>query len=609
MEQNRSIPAWANGNAATRLVYKFFRMLKNQGIKKTAFATRYVISRFFKMRKLSRSFYLTDEERQEQENTAFPYEPVISIIVPLYNTPEKFFRELLDSVRMQSYKKWELCLADGSTDPDSCTLKIGPEEAAKDERIKYSKLDGNYGIAGNTNAAVELSSGDYIGLLDHDDLLSHRALYEVVKAINETGADFLYSDEGVFNDVPTTCLSFHLKPDFSPDYLNCCNYICHFSVIKKDLAVEVGLYDTEFDGSQDYDFTLRVTEKAKKIHHIVMPIYFWREHANSVASDISAKPYAWTAAKKAVEAHFSRTGQKAEVDYSTAVPMLRIKYEIIGDPLVSIIIPTYEHKDVLKRCIDSIYDKSTYPNFEILLIENNSKKPETFAYYEELKAAHDNLRVLTYEAEGGFNFSAINNFGAKHAKGEHLLFLNNDTEVITPTWIEEMLMYTQRKDVGAAGCKLLYPDDRVQHGGIGVGLCGSAANLCPLFDRDYQGYMSRLAVVSNMSACTAACLMVRKDVFDEVGGFLETLAVSWNDVDLCLNIRDKGYLIVFTPIAELYHYESVSRGSDQKGAKYERMMRELEILKKRWPSYYDENGNGDPFYNKHFGRNSISYDA
>lgn len=600
----RSVPEWANKTRATRLVYKGIRMLKNQGLAKTAFATKYVITRSFKMRKLIKAFYLTKEQRLEQESRVFEYAPKISIIVPLYNTPAQFLRELIKSVEDQPYKNWELCFADGSTDPESETEHICKEYAAYDNRIVYKKLDANYGISGNTNAAIEISTGDYIALLDHDDLLAQSALYDVVDAINATGADFLYSDEAVFDSKPRDCTSFHLKPCFSPDYLRCCNYICHLSVIKKTLVDEVGMYDHAFDGSQDYDFTLRVTEKAKKIHHITKPIYYWRVHAGSVALDISVKPYAYEAAKRAVEAHLDRVGLKGTVEYSVAIPMLRVKYDIIGDPLVSIVIPTCDHADVLKRCLDSIFEKATYKNYEIILVENNSKDPATFEYYKSLEG-DERVKVVVWD--GPFNFSAINNYGVKFASGEHILFLNNDIELITPELIEEMLMYTQRPDVGAAGAKLLYPNGLVQHGGIAMGVCGSAANLCPLFERDYQGYMSRLAVVSNMSACTAACLMVKKSAFDEVGGYEEALAVSFNDVDLCLKLRDKGYLVVFTPLAEAYHHESLSRGSDERGEKKARMEREKELLRSRWPEYYEEEG--DPYYNKNFGKNSISYDA
>lgn len=598
------VPEWADKNQVFKLAYKTVRMLKNEGLSQTTFAVKYVTKRYFLLKKLKKEFYLTDEQRAEQQQTVFSYMPKISVIVPLYNTPQNFLHEMIDSVRAQSYANWQLCLADGSDGEHGDVGETCKEYAAGDSRILYKKLDKNEGISGNTNAAIGMADGDYIALLDHDDLLAQSALFMFVKAINETGADFLYSDEALFIQKPKDSRSMHFKPDYSPDFLRGTNYVCHLSVIKRSLANEVGLYDPAYDGSQDYDFTLRVTEKAQRIHHIPIPLYYWRTHRGSVGDDISAKPYAYDAARRAVQSHLDRIGLKGEVVYSKAVPMMRVIYDIIDEPLVSIIIPSYDHRDDLKKCIESIERLSTYKNYEIIVCENNSKQPETFEYYKQLEQ-RPNIRVITWERE--FNFSAINNFARKEAKGQHLIFLNNDIEIITPEWIEEMVMFTQREDVGACGIKLLYPNDTVQHGGIAMGVCGSAANLCPLFPRQHEGYMSRLAIASNMSAVTAACMCVRADVFDEVGGFDEQLAVAFNDVDLCLKIRDKGYLVVFNPVAEAYHYESISRGSDKKGANKERMEREKEILRQKWPQYYEEDG--DPYYNKNFGKNSISYDA
>ncbi|MEG1983728.1 MAG: glycosyltransferase family 2 protein [Oscillospiraceae bacterium] len=601
---SQPVPEWANSNQILKLGYKTVRMIKNEGIRQTIFAARYVTKRYFKLKELKKEYYLTPENRAYQERVVFAFMPKISLIVPLYNTPDNFLRELLDAVKAQSYKNWQLCFADGS---DSSHLQVGKtvgEYSRSDSRIVYKKLEKNDGISGNTNAAIEISDGEYIALVDHDDLIAENALFEVVKAINETGADFLYSDEATFIKTPMDSRSMHLKPDYSPDYLRGCNYICHLSVIKRELLETVGRYDNEYDGSQDFDLTLRITEKAKKIYHISKPLYYWRIHAGSVASDISVKPYAYDAARRAVQSHLERIGLAGKAVYSRAVPMMRVIYDIIGSPLVSIIIPNFDHVEVLRQCIDSIETLSTYKNYELIICENNSKSPETFAYYEEL-AKRPNVRIVTWERE--FNFSAINNFARKSASGQQLLFLNNDIEVITPEWLEEMVMFTQRKDVGACGIKLLYPNDTIQHGGIAMGVCGSAANICPLYPREHEGYMSRLAIASNMSACTAACLMVRAEVFDEVGGFDEKLAVAFNDVDLCLKIREKGYLIVFNPVAECYHHESRSRGYDKSGEKKLRMEREKEILRDKWPHYYEEGG--DPYYNRNFGKNSISYDA
>ena len=601
------VPDWANHTQITRLAYKTVRMLKNEGLSQTVFAAKYVVGRWAKLKKLKKGFYLTDEERKMQSGRQFPFMPKISIIVPLFNTPDKYFTELLDSVKNQSYGNWELCLADGSNDGRSFIRETVDRYISEYGcNIVYKKLERNGGISENTNAAIEISSGDYIGLLDHDDLLAESALYDVVDEINRSGAEFLYSDEATFIDRPKDSESMHLKPDYSPYYLNGCNYICHFSVIKRELAYSVGLYHSEYDGSQDFDFTLRITEKAGKIVHIPKPLYWWRIHPGSVAEDISSKPYAYTAAKRAVEDHLKRTGVEAEVLYSRAVPMLRVKYAFDESKKISILIPTCDHTDILDRCIRSIEEKTTYKNYEIILIENNSKLDETFRYYDDICAEFSNIRVVRYP--GSFNFSAINNFGFKYVDAEYTVFCNNDIEIITPDWFQEMAMFVSQKDVGACGVKLLYPDDTIQHGGIAVGVCGSAANICPLFPREHEGYMSRLAVACDMSACTAALLMVKSEVFREVGEFTEELAVSFNDVDLCLKIREKGYSVIFNPECEAYHYESRSRGYDNKGEKKKRMEREKAIFRSRWPSYFEELP-GDPFYNHNFGKNSISYDA
>ena len=603
-ENKRSIPAWAQKNMLFLSAFKTYRMLRDEGVKQTIFAVRYVIRRRRQMRPIKKRMKMTPKKRAVQETTAFLNRIKISVIVPLYNTPERFLDDLTISLLAQTYRNWQLCFADGSDGGFEYVRERCTKLAEKDIRVLYKKLERNLGIAGNRSEGVKMSDGDYICFLDHDDLLAERALFEVAKAVEETNADFLYSDEIVYTGRRKLVHGLHLKPDYSPDYLRSCNYICHLTVVKRSLIDEIGLYDSRYEGSEDYDFVLRATESAGTICHIDEPIYYWRVHGDSVASDISAKPYAWDSAKRAVEAHLERVGLEGDVLFSRAVPMLHVNYKIIGTPLVSIVIPTSDHADDLKKCIDSIVKKSTYGHIEIILVENNSKQGATFDYYKELEKT-PGIRIINWEQE--FNFSAVNNFGALAANGGHLLFLNNDIEVITPDWLEQMLMFTQRKDVGAAGIKLLYGDDTVQHGGIAVGVCGSAANLCPLFPRDYEGYMSRLAVVSNMSAVTGACLMVRREVFEQVGGFDENLAVSFNDVDLCLKIRKAGYYIVFNPAAEAYHYESTSRGYDTRGEKRKRMEREKAMLVKKWPEYYGEKG--DPFYNKNFGKQSISYDT
>jgi len=602
LKDKDKIPKWATRNSLLNLIYKTFRMLKNEGLRQTLFAIGYTFKRASHMRRLKKKLTLSRRERERQRTHVFKNNYTFSVVVPLYNTKIRFLKDMVESLERQTYENWQLCLADGSDEnhkdvEEFCLMKSGG-----DSRIKYKKLEKNEGIAGNTNAAIEMAEGDFISFLDHDDFLADNALFEVAKAVEETSADFIYTDEIIYTGKLNIAGNMHLKPDFSPDYLRSCNYICHLTTVSRGLLERTGMMDSEMDGSQDYDFVLRATESADKIHHIDELLYYWRVHEDSVASSIDAKPYAYLAAKKAVERHLDRVGLKGEVIKSIAVPMLHINYVIEGNPLISIIIPTSDHTDVLKKCIDSIFELSSYENFEIILVENNSKNPETFEYYESLSGT-EKIKILYYE--GGFNFSAINNFASKTAEGEHLLFLNNDIEVISPDWLEQMVMFSQRSDVGAVGIKLLYPDDTVQHGGIAVGVCGSAANLCPLFPRENQGYMSRLAVVNNLSAVTGACLMMKKSDFFKVGGFSEELAVSLNDVDLGLKLSKIGRYNVFNPVALAYHHESRSRGYDKKGEKRRRHEAEKEILRKKWPAYFEEKG--DPFYNKNFGKNSVSY--
>ena len=605
MESGRKgVPSWALRNTLFNLMYKTLRMLKDEGIKQTLFAVRYVVKRRKQMRPVKERMKMTPQKRAYQESAVFEKPVKISVIVPLFNTPVNFLEELIESMRLQTYGNWQLCLADGSDREHGYVQARCIEYAENEKRIVYKKLDRNYGIAGNRSEAAGMSDGDYICFLDHDDILAERALYEVAKAIDQTGAEFLYSDEVVYGGRKKMINSMHLKPDFSPDYLRSCNYICHLTVVSRKLIERIGLYDSRYEGSEDYDFVLRASENAEGIYHIDEPIYYWRVHEDSVAGDISAKPYAWDSARRAVAAHLERTGLEGEVTFSRASPMLHVNYKILSDPLISIIVPTCDHKEDLKKCLDSVMNKTTYKNHEIILLENNSKNTETFDYYNTLEKLN-NVRIIIWDKE--FNFSAINNFGAGLANGEHLLFLNNDIEIITPGWIEQMVMFTQRPDVGAAGIKLLYADDTIQHGGIAVGVGGSAANLCPLFPRDYEGYMSRLAVVSNLSAVTGACMMVKRKAYEQAGGFDENLAISFNDVDLCLKISEEGYYVVFNPTAEAYHYESRSRGYDTKGEKRKRMEREKALFVSKWPRYFEEKG--DPFYNKNFGKQSISYDS
>ena len=545
-------------------------------------------------RKAKRMVRYTPDILRKQRAHVFSEEHTFSILVPLYNTPPKFLREMINSVTEQTYGKWELCLADGSDTEHTSVGEYCRALAEKDPRIKYRKLEKNMGISENTNACIDMATGDYIVLFDHDDILHPAALYEFMSTIEETGADFLYTDENTFSKTPAQAYCPHHKPDFSPDTLRSYNYICHLSCFSRELLEKTGRFRRAFDGSQDYDMILRLTEKAKRVAHIPRILYFWRAHASSVASDISAKPYTLAAAKRALAEHLDRVGLSGEVLDSRIPSTYRIRYAVKGAPLVSIIIPNMDHTDVLSRCIESIEQISSYQNFEILVVENNSKKAETFAFYEMISEKYSNIRILHYAGDGTFNFSKINNFAVKEAKGEHLLFLNNDIEIITPAWLEEMLMYSQRSDVGAVGAMLYYPDNTIQHAGVILGIGGVAGHSHKYFRRGDYGYMSRLTIAQNLSAVTAACLMMRKEIFDEIGGYDESLAVAFNDVDLCMKIREKNYLIVFTPYAEAYHHESKSRGSENTPEKVARFNGEVDRFHEKWHDVLEA---GDPYYN------------
>ena len=546
-----------------------------------------------------------DEARaKEERETVFDRMIKISILVPLYNTPEPFLRDMITSVLNQTYQNWELCLADGSDAEHGEVGRICREYLEKDSRIVYQKLLKNEGISGNTNECLKLATGEYIGLFDHDDILHPSTLYEYVKAVNEQDADYIYCDETTFkNGDINKMLTMHFKPDYAVDNLRANNYICHFSVFAKRLLEGEELFRSRFDGSQDHDMILRMTDRAKHIVHIPKLLYYWRCHEGSVASGIDAKPYVVAAAKGAVADHLRRHGFTHFQITSTKAfeTIFKIRYEIIGDPMISIVIPNKDHAADLKRCITSILEKSTYENYEIVIVENGSETKEIFEYYTSLKE-YDNIRVVTYEKpeeQNGFNYSAVNNFGVKQTKGDYILLLNNDTEVITVNWMEELLMYAQREDVGAAGAKLYYGNKTIQHAGVvlQLGAHRTAGHSHYGQSRENLGYMGRLCYAQNVSAVTGACLLVKKSLFEEVGGLDESFAISLNDVDFCLKLREKGLLNVFTPFAELYHYESVSRGLDDSGEKAERYNRESAHFREKWKTVLEK---GDPYYNPNF---------
>lgn len=551
------------------------------------------------------------EEAARQRLHKFDREVKFSILMPLYNTPEKFLRQAIESVIDQTYEGWELCLADGSDGEHAYVEQVCREYMDRDKqylrprsslycRILYKKLPKNEGISGNTNACLSMASGNYIALFDHDDVLHPSVLYEYMKAICEKGADYIYCDETTFkgNGTIDDMITLHFKPDYAPDNLRANNYICHFSAFARKLLDGTQLFRSEFDGSQDHDMILRLTSRAKCVVHVPKILYYWRSHEGSVASDISAKSYAIEAAKGAVAAHLTAQGFKNFEITSTRAfeTIFQIKYEILGNPKVSIIIPNKDHLADLSRCISSILERSTYDNYEIIVVENNSTEDEIFSFYRKIQE-NPAVRVITYK--GGFNYSRINNFGVSQADGEYVLLLNNDTSVITQDWIEELLMYAQRNDVGAVGAKLYYEDRTIQHAGVvlGLGAHRTAGHSHYRVSSQNLGYMGRLCYAQNVMAVTGACLMMRKSLYEALGGLDEKFAVALNDVDLCIRAWKTGRVNVFTPFAELYHYESASRGTDLTGAGAERYEKESALFRERWKELLEQ---GDPYYNPNF---------
>lgn len=545
--------------------------------------------------------YVPDEETlNRQRKRKFLNAPLISVVVPAYHTPPLFLRQMLDSLIAQTYGGWELCIANGS--PDDKEMEAVLEEYEKrDSRIRHENLKENLGIAENTNAAFRMAKGEFIGLLDHDDLLAPNALYEIALALEKNPeADVVYTDE----DKVTTDLKEHfqphLKPDFNLDLLRSNNYICHFFTVRREIVEQVGGFRKEFDGAQDYDFIFRCTEEARKILHIPEILYHWRTHKESTADNPASKMYAFEAGKRAIEAHLKRTGTDGEVSHTPDLGFYRVKYPVKGEPLISIIIPNKDEKESLEACLKSIWEKTTYKNYEIIVVENNSTSDEIFQYYKEI--SQKGVRLLRWKKE--FNYSAINNFGAAHAKGEFLLFLNNDVTVITPDWLTELAGLCQRKEVGAAGVKLLYPDNTIQHAGCVIGIGGIAGHMFVDMPANRTGYLHKASLLQDMSAVTAACMIMKKQVFDQVGGFTEELAVAFNDVDLCLKINKAGSLVVYDPYVQLYHMESKTRGAEDSKEKVRRFQTEIEYMRCHW---LDILKNGDPYYNKNLSLTKWNY--
>lgn len=581
-------------------IKKGVRYLKHYGVK--GFYAR-LLERFEEREVEYQEWYEknkpSEEELARQRKKKWKDPVVISVLVPAYRTPEVFLKQMMESVLLQTYPYLELCIADGSGTDDSVE-KVVKEYQKKDPRVRYRRLEKNEGIAGNTNAAIEMASGEYLALFDHDDLLSPNALFEVASAIEKEKADVIYTDEDKVTSDLKEHFQPHFKPDFNPDLLCANNYICHLFVVKRSLALKLGGQDSAYDGAQDYDFIFRCTENAEKIVHVAKILYHWRVHQASTADNPSSKLYAFDAGKRAIEAHLARIGAKAEVSHTKDLGFYRVKYQVQGNPLVSIVIPNKDEKETLKKCLESIWQKTSYSNYEIILVENNSTTQEIRDYYKELDGK-ERVRVVYWDKE--FNYSAINNFGISYAKGEYILCLNNDITVISPDWLEELLANCQRPEVGIVGARLYYPDNTIQHAGIVLGMGGCAGSLFVGLARSRGGYLHKAALQQDLSAVTAACFMVKKEVFEKVGGFEEKLAVAFNDVDFCLKVRHAGYLVVYDPYAELYHHESKTRGYENTEAKKRRFQEEIEYMRRHWmPDILR-----DPYYNENLSLKASDY--
>ena len=581
-------------------IKKGIRYLKHYGVK--GFYAR-LLERFEEREVEYQEWYEknkpSEEELARQRKKKWKEPVTISVLVPAYRTPEAFLRQMIESVLNQTYPHLELCIADGSGENISVE-KVVKEYQAKDQRVRYQRLEKNEGIAGNTNAAIRMATGGYLALFDHDDLLAPNALFEVASTIEKDKADVVYTDEDKVTSDLKEHFQPHFKPDFNPDLLCSNNYICHLFVVKRSLALKLGGQDPAYDGAQDYDFIFRCTEEAEKIVHIAKILYHWRVHQASTADNPTSKMYAFDAGKRAIEAHLQRIGAKAEVSHTKDLGFYRVKYQVQGNPKVSIVIPNKDEKETLKKCLESIWQKTTYSNYEIILVENNSTTREIRDYYQELDGKNG-VRVVYWDKE--FNYSAINNFGISYAKGEYILCLNNDITVISPEWMEELLANCQRPEVGIVGARLYYPDNTIQHAGIVLGMGGCAGSLFVGLARSRGGYLHKAALQQDLSAVTAACFMVKKEAFETVGGFEEKLAVAFNDVDFCLKVRHACYLVVYDPYAELYHHESKTRGYENTEAKKRRFQEEIEYMRCHWmPDILR-----DPYYNENLSLKASDY--
>ncbi len=553
-----------------------------------------------------------EEIRTQQDNSQnFKYRPLISIILPVYNTNPEYLRVCIESVINQSYFNWELCINDDASTKKE-TIEV-LKEYSINPKIKLSVSEKNGHISVASNEAISMAEGEFIALLDHDDFLWPNALYEAVKLLQvHPDADLIYSDEDKIDDDANNFLHFspYFKPDWSPHLLECINYIAHFSVLRTKLVRKVGGFDRTLVGAQDWDLFLRLTEQTNKIYHVPTILYSWRAHDLSTSKDMAVKSYAKKNQTRAIRLHLNRIGTNNyqfidDIDHGGIYVIYKPKKEF----KVSIVIPTKNKKAYLERCLSSIINKSTYSNYEILIVDTGSKEQETKDYYEHLKVAHSKRIRIVYWKHSPFNYSEACNFGAKRAKGEYLIMLNNDTEVITPNWIQYMLGYAQQDKIGAVGVRLLYPEaDQIQHSGVTIGI-GAEKPVAGhpglgIDDHSWDHVSSTyINTVRDVTAVTAACLMVSRDKFFQINGFAPELRVTFNDVDLNLRLMDFGYTNIYLPFVKLYHHESISVGR----AFQDRDMKELQeasmLMRKKWSGVIDK----DPFYNKNFYKLSSNF--
>lgn len=585
---------------------KGLRYLKKHGIRWTALKALQVVrgkaESAAEYEKWLKYHSRSELELDAQRKYSFTARPKFSIVVPLYKTPENFLREMIDSVTSQTYSNWELCMCEGSG-TDTPVIEILREYSKRDERIKYTVSSRPLGISDNTNEAIKLAEGDFIVLVDHDDLLTPDALFECAMAIeDDADVDVIYSDEDKLSMDGSVYFQPHFKPDFNIDLLRSMNYITHLFVASRDLMHKVGLFRNEFDGSQDYDMILRCTEKAKKIHHIPRILYHWRSHKDSVAENPESKLYAYDSARKALDAHYTRMGIDAHVEFTKIYGIYKTFFHAATEPLVSVIISSNDSIKDIKRCISAIEFKSLYDNYEIIIVDTGSRKGSTFSFYDELQSKFPKVKVVFYRGEK--SYSKSRNFGAENSNGEYMLFMDDTISIITDEFFEELLGYSRRNDVGAVGAKLYYEDDIIYHAGSVVNMDGITGNAFQGQSRYDNGYFARAITACDYSITNPSCFMTSREVFLNAGGFSEEFSTGLTVSDYCLRIGESGKLTVFNPFAEAYRYEPVRPVNDSGKEGQVKIKNESEKFRGRWKALFSK---GDPMYNRNLSLSRNDY--